>query len=180
MKVWAWIGLGVALSGCAKRARPPAVDPAIAPIIAQLEGEWVVSLTDADDRRLKVLQLSQQSTIPGEPELRAMGLEEEDLALLDELRSLPLDDPQREAIADTVARMSGRSLIISPQTMILSAGPRSREVRWSLVEQQDELLIISFQEDDGSETTGRIRFGAEDTLIFIDSQGEKLIFERAD
>lgn len=108
-----------------------------------------------------------------------MGLQDADLALLDQLRGLPLDDPQREVIADTVARMGGRALLIEAQTMTLSTGARARVVQWSLQEQQGDRLYLSFVDADGVESTGQIQLKADGSLVFVDTRGEQLVFERA-
>jgi hypothetical protein len=164
------------LVGCSRKVTPP-VNTADAVTLSDVEGVWVLSLTEEEAHRLLIRKLALSSDLPGEPELRTMGMDDADLGLLRQLRALPRDAPQWEVLADEVAHMERGSLTITRRTMRMSLGMRTWEADWSLIERNGDTLVVDFIEDDQT-TQGMLRVGLDGTLVLIDSQGNELILER--
>lgn len=173
-----WVGALILAGtiGCNRRSTETQ-NPADQATLSDVEGVWVLALSEEESHRLLIRKLALSDDLPGEPELRAMGLDDDDLGVLRQLRALPRDAPQWDVLADEVAHMEHGSLTITRRTMRMELGPRSREVRWSLVSRSGDTLTISFDED-GEVSQGTIRVGIDGTLVFIDSSGNELVLER--
>jgi len=175
-----WLGLGLVLilgAGCGSRRAPSNSSHADAATLADVEGVWVLALSEEETHRLLIRKLTLEEDLPGEPELRAMGLDDEDLGLLRQLRAMPRDAPQLQVIADEVARLEGGSITITRRSMRLDLGARTREVGWTLLQRSGDTLTVQF-DDDGQISEGIIRVGIDGSLIFIDSGGNELVLER--
>lgn len=166
----------MATVGCGRQPKPP-TNTADAATLSDVEGVWVLSLTEEEAHRLLIRKLALSDPLPGEPELRTMGMDDDDLALLRQLRALPRDAPQWGVLADEVAHMERGSLTITRRTMRMSLGVRTWEAEWSLIERNGDTLVVDFIEDEQT-TRGTLRVGLDGTLVLIDSQGNELILER--
>ncbi|MFT4977015.1 MAG: hypothetical protein ACI8S6_002920 [Myxococcota bacterium] len=175
-RAWLWGAMICWSIGCGRRQASPE-NPADPVTLSEIEGVWILALSQEESHRLLIRKLALSNELPGEPELRAMGLNAEDLGVLRQLRALPRDAPQWEALADEVAHMEGGSLTITRRTMRMDLGARSRQVEWSLISRSTDTLTIQFHED-GAMTEGTIRVGLDGTLVFIDSEGNELLLER--
>ena len=167
--------------GCGHRRAGTDIEslgPAEAASASELEGVWVVSLTEDELKRLAVRRMALVDALPGEPELRALGLSDADLEQISQLRALPRDAPQLVALAEEVAHFDNSRLVVSRKTMKMQLGAQEKEVLWSVSAREGDLITLRFEALDGSVTTGQIRLGPDETLIFIDSHGSELIFER--
>jgi hypothetical protein len=168
-----WMGVLVLL-GPACGPRQPA-ETAAAEALSPFLGSWVVALSEEERRRLTVYQLALREEAPGEPELRGIGLLDDDLETLRQLRALPRDAPQVIGIAEVLGQMSG-TLIITAEEMRMEIGARREVVRWQLVEQQGDELHVAFE----GQGEGTIRLDGDGTLVLIDSRGQELSFVRAE
>lgn len=174
--LWVWALILAGTVGCGRR-HAQTENPADPATLSQVEGVWVLALSAEEARRLLIRKLALDDDIPGEPELRAMGLDEGDLRLLRQLRALPRDAPQWDVLADEVAHMENGTLTITRRTMRMELGPRSREVQWALVARSGDTLTVEMEED-GAVSQGTIRVGIDGTLVLIDSSGNELVLER--
>lgn len=170
-----WLGALVMLGpACGPRQTvqtPTGVTVAVDPYL----GTWVVALTEEESRRLIVYQLALQETAPGEPELRSMGLGDEDRETLRQLRGLPRDSPRLSGIAEVTGQMSG-SLIITESEMRMEIGARRESVQWSVIAQEGSRLTVAFE----GQGEGVIRMDDDGSLVLIDSSGQELSFARED
>jgi len=104
---------------------------------------------------------------------------DDDIALLRRLQDLPEGAPQLFQLQETVDQMEGKKISIRGDEMRMQLGDRTETVRFSVVEQSGDVLKLRFEDDSGEASIGQIRLGPEGSLIFIDSRGEQLVFERA-
>ena len=166
-----WMGMLVLLGpACGPQTPTPSVPAAVT---APYLGTWVVALSDEEQRRLTVYQIALQDSVPGEPELRGMGLQDDDLETLRQLRALPRDAPQMIGIAEVIAQMSG-ILIITEDEMRMEIGLRQESVRWSLLEQQGGIMTVAFEE----QGEGTIRLEDDGSLVLVNNEGQELSFVR--
>lgn len=166
-----WMGVLVLL-GPACGPRQP-VSAEVSASLSPFLGTWIVALSEEELRRLTVYELALQDSVPGEPELRSMGLLDEDLETLRQLRALPRDSPQVVGISEVLGQMSG-ALVITEQEMSMEIGLREEVVGWSLIEQQGDTLRVAFE----GQGEGSIRLEDDGSLVLIDSQGQELSFIR--
>ena len=174
--------LSLALSaGCGARRGPAPSGSAAAASHSsarELEGVWIVSLTEEELRRLAIRRYAIADEPPSEADMREQGLGDEELDQIARLRALPRDAPQLQGVRDEVARLDGSRLVITRDTMTMQVGAREHEVEWAVTERQGDLLTLRMEARDGSVTAGQIRLGPDDTLVLIDSSGAELMFER--
>jgi hypothetical protein len=166
-----WMGVLVLLGLACGPQQPAQTEPVA--VTAPYLGSWVVALSDEEQRRQTVYQIALQDTAPGEPELRTMGLEDEDLETLRQLRALPRDAPQMVGIAEVLGQMSG-ILIITEDEMRMEIGVRQESDRWSVLEQQGGTLTVAFEK----QGEGSIRLEDDGSLVLIDNEGQELSFVR--
>ena len=166
-----WMGVLVLLGLACGPQQPAQTEPVA--VTAPYLGSWVVALSDEEQRRQTVYQIALQDSAPGEPELRSMGLQDEDLETLRQLRALPRDAPQMVGIAEVLGQMSG-ILFITEDEMRMEIGVRQESDRWSVLEQQGGTLTVAFEK----QGEGSIRMEDDGSLVLIDNQGQELSFVR--
>ncbi len=166
-----WMGVLVLLGPACGPRQPASV--AVTANLSPFLGTWIVALSDEERRRLMVYELVLQARAPEEPELRRLGLLDDDLETLRQLRALPRDAPQVVGITEVLDKMSG-ALVITEQEMRMEIGPRKDVVAWRLIEQQGDTLRVAFE----GQGEGVIRLEADGSLVLTDSQGQELSFIR--
>ncbi|MDG1478268.1 MAG: hypothetical protein P8R54_01690 [Myxococcota bacterium] len=166
-----WMGVLVLLGPACGPQQPVSV--AVTANLSPFLGTWIVSLSEEERRRLTVYELALQEHAPGESELSRLGLLDDDLETLRQLRALPRDAPQVVGISEVIDKMSG-ALVITEQEMRMEIGPRKDVVAWSLITQQGDTLRVAFE----GQGEGVIRLDDDGSLVLIDSQGQELSFIR--
>lgn len=166
-----WMGVLVLLGPACGPRQPVSTEATAA--VSPFLGTWVVALSEEERRRLIVYEFVLKDVAPGEPELRSMGLLDEDLETLRQLRALSRDAPQVVGITEVLGQMSG-VLVITEQEMRMEIGVRQEVVGWSPIAQEGDTLRVAFE----GQGEGSIRLEEDGSLVLIDSQGQELSFIR--